>query len=538
MILIWLILIPLIGGLAGWLLSYWGPAWPRWVALLAMLLQLVIVVELWVLYGHTVIPTANGPWLARVSYPWIPSLGIRFQLSLDGLSLLLIVLTAFLGVVSVIVSWKSIQQRVGFFHLNLLFVLAGIVGVFLATDLFLFYFFWELMLVPMFFLIDIWGHENRHYAAIKFFLFTQLSGLLMLLSILGLVFAHGHATHVYTFDYFQLLGTPLPGAIAPWLMLGFFVAFAVKLPAVPLHTWLPDAHTEAPTAGSVILAGLLLKTGAYGLIRFVLPLFPHEAQAFAPVAMTLAVIGIIYGAVLAFAQTDVKRLVAYTSISHLGFVLLGIFAWNALALQGALMQMLAHGISTGALFALVGALQDRLHTRDLRRMGGLWSSIPILGGAILLFSLASLGLPGLGNFVGEFLILLGTWPVNNVFTIIAAIGMIFALVYSLWMVQQALLGQPREEWHIADLHARDITVMGVMIAVIVWLGLLPQPIFNTAEPALRRVSEYGSMGVGEYGSVRVWEYGLIRKDNLKSALTPILPYAHTPIPPHADKGDA
>ena len=261
--------------------------------------------------------------------------GIHFHLALDGLSLLLLMLTFLLGIMSVLASWTEIQEAVGFFHLNLLWVLAGIAGVFLAMDLFLFYFAWELMLVPMYFLIAIWGHERRVYAAAKFFLFTQLSGLLMLIAILALYFAHHTATGIFTFEYADLLGTPLSSHAALWIMLGFFVAFAVKLPMFPLHTWLPDAHTEAPTAGSVVLAGLLLKTGAYGMLRFVMPLFPAAAHAFAPVAMVLAVIGILYGAILAFAQTDLKRLVAYTSVSHLGFVLLGIFAWNKLALQGA-----------------------------------------------------------------------------------------------------------------------------------------------------------------------------------------------------------
>ncbi len=266
---------------------------------------------------------------------------------------------------SVLVSWTEIQYQVGFFHFNLLWILAGIAGVFLAVDLFLFYFAWELMLIPMYFLIAIWGHEHRRYAAVKFFLFTQLSGLLMLIAILALYFAHHNATGVYTFEYGELLGTPLAPATEMWIMLGFFTAFAVKLPVVPLHTWLPDAHTEAPTAGSVILAGLLLKTGAYGMIRFVVPLFPHAAAPLRAGGHVLGVAGILYGAVLAFSQTDLKRLVACTSVSHLGFVLLGIFAWNSLALEGAVMTMIAHGISTGALFVIVGALQERIHTRDI-----------------------------------------------------------------------------------------------------------------------------------------------------------------------------
>jgi NADH-quinone oxidoreductase subunit M len=320
---------------------------------------------------------------------------------------------------------------------------------------------------------SIWGHENRVYAAIKFFIFTQASSLLMLLAILTLFFLHHQQTGVYTFAYDQLLGTLMDPSTAMWLMLGFFVAFAVKLPAVPFHTWLPDAHTEAPTAGSVILAGLLLKTGAYGMLRFVLPLFPQAAWLFAPAAMVLAVTGILYGAVLAFAQADLKRLVAYTSISHLGFVLLGIFAWNELALQGAVLQMICHGISTGALFMLAGALQARLHTRDMRRMGGLWSTAPRLGGVGLFFAMAALGLPGLGNFLAEFLVLVGSFRVSALLTMVATLGLVTATVYALRLVQQTFHGPNTEGWRIPDLTARNMATMAVMIAALVWLGLYP-----------------------------------------------------------------
>jgi NADH-quinone oxidoreductase subunit M len=336
----------------------------------------------------------------------------------------------------------------------------------------------------MYFLIAIWGHERRIYASVKFFLFTQASGLLMLLAILGLYFVHGRRTGVYTFDYLQLLHTPIPAPIGIWLMLGFWIAFAVKLPAVPVHPWLPDAHTEAPTAGSVVLAGLLLKTGAYGLLRFVIPLFPKAAFQFAPVAMALGVAGILYGAFLAFAQTDLKRLVAYTSVSHMGFVLLGVFAWNELALQGVIMQILCHGIATGALFILVGALGERMHTRDMGRMGGLWETVPKIGGVGLLFALASLGLPGLGNFVGEFLVLAGTYSVSVLMTILAALGLIVSTVYALWLIQVTFHGPNKEGWRLSDFSSREMVMMGSLIIVIVWLGLYPQPMLNTAKPAL------------------------------------------------------
>ena len=295
----------------------------------------------------------------------------------------------------------------------------------------------------------------------------------MLLAILGLYFLHGRSTGEYTFDYKRLLGTHLTPQAAMWLLLGFAAAFLVKLPAVPLHTWLPDAHTEAPTAGSVILAGLLLKTGAYGLLRFAVPLFPEAAARFAPAAMILGVAGILYGAVLAFAQTDFKRLVAYTSVSHLGFVLIGVFAWNTLALQGAVLQMVCHGLSTGALFMLVGALDDRIHTRDMRRMGGLWTAVPRMGAATLFFALASLGLPGLGNFVAEFLVLLGTFQVSPAIAVVATAGLVTATVYALAMMQRTFHGAPREEWRLSDLTGREMAAMLAMRRRPRWVRTVP-----------------------------------------------------------------
>jgi NADH-quinone oxidoreductase subunit M len=496
MILLWFIVILLAGGLLAWFVGRWSPLWARGVALAALAIDLLLGLILWWQRPGAVLFSDQGAWWVQMEWPWIPAFGINFHLAVDGLSLLLVLLTFFLGLIAVAASWSEIQERVGFFHFNVLWTLAGVVGVFLAMDLFLFYFFWEMMLVPMSFLIGIWGHENRVYAAIKFFVFTQASGLLMLLAILTLFFLHNQQTGVYTFNAMQWLGLSLGPATEMWLMLGFFVAFAVKLPVVPLHTWLPDAHTEAPTAGSVILAGLLLKTGAYGLLRFVVPLFPEAAQMFASVAMPLGVIGILYGAVLAFAQTDVKRLVAYTSVSHMGFVLLGIFAWNELAWQGAVLQMICHGISTGALFVLAGTLQERLHTRDIREMGGLWSIVPRMGGVALFFAMASLGLPGLGNFVAEFLILIGAFQVNPFLTMVATAGLVAATVYALGFIQQTFHGPNQEGWKVPDLAPRDLAIMAVMIVALVYLGLYPQPILDTANPALshlQRVVEHPGM---------------------------------------------
>lgn len=495
MILLWLIVIPLMGGLLAWPVERRSVTAARWISLVAVSLDLLLVLCLCVRDYRRTDFVQHSRWLEELDWSWIPRFGIRFHLAMDGLSLLLLVLTFVLGVVSVLASWKEIREGVGFFHFNLLWVLAGITSVFLAIDLFLFYFAWELMLVPMYFLIAIWGHEHRVYAAVKFFLFTQLSSLLMLVAILALYFLHHQATGAYTFEYLDLIDTPLGSRTALLLMLGFFGAFAVKLPMFPLHTWLPDAHTEAPTAGSVILAGLLLKTGAYGLLRFVVPLFPDASRAFAPVAMALGAAGIVYGAVLAFGQTDLKRLVAYTSVSHLGFVLVGIFSWNELALQGAVIAMLCHGLSTGALFVLVGALQERTHTRDLDRLGGLWAAIPRLSGLGMFFALASMGLPGLGDFIGEFLVLQGTYRGHLLVTVVAAIGILVSTFYGLRFVQRAFHGANVNGWKIPDLVPREVIALAPMVVLLVWLGLYPQPLFNIFRPAMIHLQQLANPNV-------------------------------------------
>ncbi|MFQ5730849.1 MAG: NADH-quinone oxidoreductase subunit M [Planctomycetaceae bacterium] len=493
MILAWLILVLVVGGLAAWLVSRWHADWARRLSLAAVAAHLVLLVSLCLQMG-TRTPLADDlRWLADLHLPWIAQLGIGFDLALDGLSLLLLLLTDVLGIAAIAASWKAVTDRVGFFHFNLLWLLAAMSGVFLAVDLFLFYVFWELMLVPLYFLILIWGHEGRRvYAAIKFFIYTQVGGLLMLLAILGLHVLHGRQTGVDTFLYDELLGTEPSGPAAMWLMLGFVVAFAVKLPVVPLHTWLPDAHTEAPTAGSVLLAGLVLKAGAYGLIRFVWPLFPAAASDLAPWAMLLGTVSILYGAVMAFGQTDLKRLVAYTSVSHMGFVLLGVFAGNRLGLQGAVVVILAHGLSTGALFILAGNLYERLQTRDLRQMGGLWSKMPRMGTAWLIFALASLGLPGLGNFVGEFLVLLGAFQANVPIAVLATLGFVVSTAYSLLMMQRVFHGSPtplESRSALPDLSRRESAVMALLVALIVWLGLFPQPVLDTGRATVDGVLE-------------------------------------------------
>ncbi|WPP01823.1 NADH-quinone oxidoreductase subunit M [Pseudomonas sp. HR96] len=510
MILPWLILIPFIGGLLCWLAERSSATLPRWIALLTMSLELALGLWLWAHGDYHLAPSpgADHVWAVEFKVNWIERFGISVHLALDGLSLLMILLTGLLGMLSVLCSWKEIQAHVGFFHLNLMWILGGVVGVFLALDLFLFFFFWEMMLVPMYFLIALWGHSSadgkktRIYAATKFFIFTQASGLIMLVAILGLVLVNYNATGHITFNYSELLKTKLAPHTEYILMLGFFIAFAVKLPVVPLHSWLPDAHAQAPTAGSVDLAGILLKTAAYGLLRFALPLFPNASAEFAPIAMTLGLIGIFYGAFLAFAQTDIKRLIAYSSVSHMGFVLIGIYSGSQQALQGAVIQMLAHGLSAAALFILSGQLYERLHTRDMREMGGIWSRIAYLPAISLFFAAASLGLPGTGNFVGEFLILLGAFVHSPIVITIATFGLVVGSVYSLIMIHRAYFGPAKSDTVLAGMDGRELTMVLGLAGLLVLLGLYPQPFLDTSAATMHGVSQWLGTAFTQLASAR------------------------------------
>ncbi|MCG8413255.1 MAG: NADH-quinone oxidoreductase subunit M [Pseudomonadales bacterium] len=480
MILVAIIALLFIGGILAWFTESINPRLPRVVALFTVSLTLIFMLTL---LGNT-----GAEWIASVEADWIPRFGISFYLAVDGLSLLLILLTAFLGIISIGSAWDEITERAGFFYFNLLWTLAGVVGVFTALDLFLFFFFWEVMLIPMYFIIAIWGHENKNYAAMKFFIFTQVTGMLMLVSILVLAYFHYVQTGAFSFNYHDLLNVSFSGRLEMWVMLGFFVAFATKLPSVPIHSWLPDAHSQAPTAGSVILAGILLKTGAYGLIRFAVPLFPAASMEFAPVAMTLAAISILYCAKVAFAQHDIKRLIAYTSVSHMGFVTLGVYAWNEQALQGAVMTMLAHGLSAAALFMLAGGLQHRIHTRNMPDMGGFWAKVPRMAIVALFFSVAALGMPGLGNFIGEFLALLGAFQANIWLTVVSAFGLIFASVYSLWVIQKVFQGEYNsskfDDSHLSDLSRREMLYFGAMMIGLVWMGMYPQSFLDLSAGTL------------------------------------------------------
>lgn len=509
MILPWLILIPFIGGLLCWQAERFGAALPRWIALISMTLLFALGLWLWASADFSLAPApgAAPAWAVEFQTPWIERFGISIHLALDGLSVLMVTLTGLLGVLSVVCSWKEISKRVGFFHLNLLWILAGVVGVFLAVDLFLFFFFWEVMLVPMYFLIALWGHsgssgKSRITAATKFFIYTQASGLIMLVAILALVFVHYHQSGVLTFNYADLLQTELAPGTEYLLMLGFFAAFAVKFPVVPVHSWLPDAHAQAPTAGSVDLAGILLKTAAYGLLRFSLPLFPNASAEFAPIAMGLGVVAIVYGALLAFAQTDIKRLVAYSSVSHMGFVLIAIYSGSELALQGAVVQMIAHGLSAAALFILCGQLYERLHTRDFRALGGLWGRMPWLPAISLFFAAAALGLPGTGNFVGEILILLGTFQVQPWIAVLAATGLVFGSVYSLCMIHRAYFGPAKAETAVPGLNARELVMVLGLAVLLILLGVYPQPVLDTSAASMHGVQQWLGAAFSQLESAR------------------------------------
>jgi len=492
MILEWLIGILFVGGIGAWLSEKSNAELPRVIALATIVLDLFLVILMLFAPGALGLEPISssdlgqpGEWLVLSTAEWIPRFGISFIFGVDGLGLLLVTLTVFLGLMSLGSAWHEIKDRTGFFYFNLLWTLAGVIGVFTALDLFLFFFFWEVMLIPMYFIIAIWGHENKEYAAMKFFIFTQVSGMLMLLAILVLVFFNYQAAGEITFSYFDLLGTEIPEEFGFWVMLGFFLAFATKLPSVPIHNWLPDAHSQAPTAGSVILAGILLKTGAYGLIRFTVPLFPTESMAFAPTAMLLGVISILYTAKVAFAQNDLKRLIAYTSVSHMGFVMLGVYAWTSQGVQGAVMTMLAHGFSAAALFMLAGGLQHRIHTRQMDQMGGLWGAAPKMGFMALFFTVAAVGMPGLGNFIGEFLVLLGSFRIRPVAAALAAIGMVVAAVYSLIVIQKVFHGENKNNLVVKDLTKVEMICFGLMMIGLLWMGMYPQSMLEMSEPTLR-----------------------------------------------------
>ncbi|AFP84972.1 NADH-quinone oxidoreductase subunit M [secondary endosymbiont of Ctenarytaina eucalypti] len=502
MLLPWLILIPFIGGLLCVTCERFGNGVPRWVAMIAMGLTLAIALLLWRQSCYIVaIPRGALQWQEEYLFPWIPRFGISVHLALDGLSLLMVVLTGMLGTLAILCSWEDIRRHQGLFHFHLLWILSGVIGVFLSIDMFLFFFFWEMMLVPMYFLIALWGHKPsnvtaRMGAAIKFFIYTQASGLVMLVAILGIVLAHYNATGIWTFNYEDLMRTPMSLKIEYLLMLGFFFPFAVKMPVVPLHGWLPDAHSESPTAGSVDLSGILLKTAAYGMLRFILPLFPNASQQFAPIAMWIGVGSILYGAWMAFLQNHIKRLLAYTSISHMGLVLIAIYSGSQMAYHGVVVQMIAHGLASAGMFIICGQLYERLYTWDMQEMGGLWSRLRLMPAFSLFFAVAMLGMPGTGNFVGEITILFGSFPVAPVITVIAAFGLVFASIYSLTMIQRAYYGPAKSIDPLPGMTLRERCIIVFLVVMLLLLGFFPQPIMDTSSSAMSNIQKRFSAADG------------------------------------------
>jgi NADH-quinone oxidoreductase subunit M len=459
----------------------------RWLALAMSLAAFAVTLVIWMRFDSS---SAEFQMVERV--PWIPAFGIDYYLGIDGISLLLVVLTGFLTPIALLSSWEGIEKKVKEFSIFMLALEAAMIGVFVSLDLFLFYVFWDAMLIPMYFLIGIWGYDQRIYAAIKFMLYTMAGSVLMLIAILALAYMHSESPGGgYTFDLLKLYALEIPAATQKWLFLAFAVAFAIKVPLFPFHTWLPDAHVQAPTAGSIILAGVLLKMGTYGLVRFAFPLFPEAAHEFAPWIAVLAVIGIVYGALVAMVQPDMKKLVAYSSVSHLGFVVLGICAMNVQGMQGAVYQMLAHGISTGGLFLIVGMLSDRRHTRLISEFGGLKNSMPRLTAAFLIITLASIGMPALNGFIGEFLTMLGAFLWDPRFVVVAGLGVILSAVYMLWMFQRVYLGPITNTKNatLPDLQPREWATVLPLCALAIAMGVFPSLFLTPMELSVKKVVE-------------------------------------------------
>ena len=467
---------------------------------IALVVSTLVFAETLLLWSRFNASSGDFQFIER--HAWIPAFGIDYYVGVDGISLLLLVLTGFLTPLALLGSWDSVHKKTRTFCIFVLLLESAMMGVFVSLDLFLFYVFWDAMLVPMYFLIGIWGYDRRIYAAVKFILYTMGGSVLMLLAILALAMLHFSATGVYSFDLLKLYDLQLNGHQQFWLFLAFVLAFAIKVPLFPFHTWLPDAHVEAPTAGSVILAGVLLKMGTYGMVRFAFPLFPEAARFFAPWLAVLAIIGIVYGALVAMVQPDMKKLVAYSSVSHLGFVVLGIAVMNVQGMQGAVYQMLNHGVSTGGLFLIVGMLSDRRHTRQIAEYGGLKKVTPHLVAAFLIVTLSSIGLPGLNGFVGEFLILLGAFRANGTMAAFAATGVILSAAYMLWMFQRVNYGPVTNEKNAAlpDLQPREWLVIAPIIALAVVMGVFPNLFLRPIEPSVVRT--LGRIQQGTTGGVR------------------------------------
>lgn len=489
-ILRWVTFLPLLGALFILFIKREWKGFLRWfafgVAVLDFLLSLIIL---------TSFRSGTAAMQMVEKVPWIESIGVSFHMGVDGISIWLVMLTTFLGVIALLSTWKAIDERVKEFMFCMLILQTGILGVFMSLDIFLFYLFWEIMLVPMYFLIGVWGGPNRLYATIKFFLYTLIASLVMILGFLVIYFNYNtyaqanNITPQFTFNLLELYKVPLPVAKQTWVFVALFIGFAVKVPLVPFHTWLPDAHVQAPTAGSVILAGILLKMGTYGFIRFSIPLLPYASKEFMPVVVILALIGAIYGGIVAMAQEDMKKLVAYSSVAHLGFVILGLFAMNREGMQGGVLQMINHGLTAGGLFLIVGLIYERRHTRMISEFGGLSKQIPVFTFFYTFITLASMGFPGLNGFVGELYILSGIMQVSKVYAALAVFGVLVGILYSLWLYQRVSLGEITNPANreLTDLTFREKSTLVPIAVFILWIGLYPKPFLQLIEPSVQHL---------------------------------------------------
>src|SRR5499427_3493703 len=490
-----ILFLPLVGAFLVLLVPKQNEDAIRWIANVTAFAGFVVSAPLWFWYNPQ---NADFQFVERV--PWIPSIGAEYFLGVDGLSTLLILLTTLMGFIAVLSSWTAITERVKEYYIFLLVLQTGMLGAFMSLDFLLFFLFWEVMLVPMYFLIGIWGSANRLYSAIKFFLYTLVGSVVMLLGILALYFYNHSLTGVYTFDVTQFHKLAVPFNMQWWVFLAFFLGFAIKVPMFPFHTWLPDAHTDAPTAGSVILAAVLLKMGTYGFLRFSLPILPDASRHFVPMIVVLSIIGIVYGALVALAQKDWKRLVAYSSVSHMAMVMLGMFALNPVGITGSIVQQLNHGISTGALFLIVGIVYERRHTREISEYGGLSKVMPVYAAIFLIMTMSSIGLPTLNGFIGEFLILQGAFTYSKMWAAFAASGVVLGAAYMLYLYQRTMFGKienPKNE-HLLDLNHREFATFAPLLVLAVWMGLYPSPFLRRIESSVNHIvmrvnSQYASV---------------------------------------------
>jgi len=479
-----ILLVPLVGAIILLFVDRRRDDTIRWIANIVASLGFLVSLPLWFWYD-----SANPDWQFVERAPWIPSIGAEYFLGVDGFSSLLVLLTTLMGMIAILSSWTAITERVKEYYIFLLVLQTGMIGAFITLDFLLFFLFWEVMLVPMYFLIGIWGSDNRLYSAIKFFLYTLVGSVVMLLGILAVYFYQYSVTGVYTFDVTQFHELNMPVDLQWWVFLAFFLGFAVKVPMFPFHTWLPDAHTDAPTAGSVILAAVLLKMGTYGFIRFSLPILPDATVSFVPLIAGLSIVGIIYGALVALSQSDWKRLVAYSSVSHMGLVMLGMFALTPVGITGSIIQQINHGISTGALFLIVGIVYERRHTREISEYGGLSKTMPVYAAVFLIMTMSSIGLPTLNGFIGEILILQGIFVVSKWWAAVAATGIVLGAAYMLWLYQRTMFGtidNPKNEG-LADLNMRELATFVPLIILAVWIGLYPSPFLRRLETSVERV---------------------------------------------------